>query len=149
MYSFSYDTYQLMKELLPAEWFPMRRIVIFFRGARRDTPRLSAILTSPVTIWRKRSETWCHKTVSLVALTGTVLMRILPTTCHPWQVLNPGHSSTKNIRQVPYQLIISLGHSNIRSTFYISHIMRTQSLCQYSLGFMLFTTHQYLWHAKR
>ena len=36
-----------MKELFPAEWLPMRRTLIFFRGAKRDNPRLSAAFTKP------------------------------------------------------------------------------------------------------
>lgn len=42
-----HSTYQLMKELLPAEWLPIRMTVIFLRGASSWMPRFSAIFTSP------------------------------------------------------------------------------------------------------
>jgi hypothetical protein len=39
--------YQLMKDDLPAEWFPISMMVIFFLGASSLRPRLSAMETSP------------------------------------------------------------------------------------------------------
>ncbi len=36
-----------MKELLPAEWFPISIMLIFFLGARSLSPRLSAASISP------------------------------------------------------------------------------------------------------
>ena len=39
--------YQLMKELLPAEWLPISKMVIFLRGSKRDTPTSLLSLTSP------------------------------------------------------------------------------------------------------
>ena len=41
------DIYQLIKELFPAEWFPISITVIFFLGASRDIPTVSAIYTRP------------------------------------------------------------------------------------------------------
>jgi hypothetical protein len=38
-----------MKELFPAEWLPSSKTVIFFLGANRVRPRLSAIFTRPET----------------------------------------------------------------------------------------------------
>lgn len=46
------EHYQLMKELLPAEWLPINMTVIFFLGASRVTPTDWATATSP------RMETW-------------------------------------------------------------------------------------------
>ncbi len=40
--------YQLIKELFPAEWFPIIITIIFFRGGNSLTPKLSAIFTNPV-----------------------------------------------------------------------------------------------------
>jgi hypothetical protein len=40
-------SYQLINELLPAEWFPIMRTEIFFLGASSDRPKLSAIFTIP------------------------------------------------------------------------------------------------------
>lgn len=36
-----------MKELFPAEWFPINITVIFFLGARSDIPTVSAMYTKP------------------------------------------------------------------------------------------------------
>lgn len=36
-----------MKELLPAEWLPISRMLIFFLGANNGKPKLSAIFTKP------------------------------------------------------------------------------------------------------
>lgn len=41
------EHYQLMKELLPAEWLPINMTVIFFLGASRVTPTDWATATSP------------------------------------------------------------------------------------------------------
>lgn len=41
-------SYQLMKELFPAEWLPIIITMIFFLGGRSRTPRLLAIFTRPV-----------------------------------------------------------------------------------------------------
>lgn len=40
--------YQFIKELFPAEWFPIIITIIFLRGGNSLTPKLSAIFTSPV-----------------------------------------------------------------------------------------------------
>lgn len=40
-------TYQLMKELLPAEWFPISKTVIFFRGANKSMFNSEANFTKP------------------------------------------------------------------------------------------------------
>ena len=39
--------HQFMKELFPAEWLPIKRTVIFFRGGSRERPRVSAIFINP------------------------------------------------------------------------------------------------------
>lgn len=39
--------YQLMKELFPAEWFPISITVIFFLGANSFKPRDSATVINP------------------------------------------------------------------------------------------------------
>ncbi len=41
------NSYQLMKELFPAEWFPISITVIFFLGASKEIPTLSAMSTRP------------------------------------------------------------------------------------------------------
>lgn len=40
-------TYQLIKELFPAEWFPSSKIVIFFLGASKFNPKPLAIVIRP------------------------------------------------------------------------------------------------------
>ena len=40
-------TYQFIKELLPAEWFPSSKMVIFFLGASRFNPIPLAMVTRP------------------------------------------------------------------------------------------------------
>jgi hypothetical protein len=51
--STAYMTHQLMKDDFPAEWLPIRRTTIFFRGASRLRLKCSAILIKP--------ETWIKK----------------------------------------------------------------------------------------
>jgi len=43
----AYMTHQLMKDDFPAEWLPIRRTTIFFRGASRLRLNCSAILIKP------------------------------------------------------------------------------------------------------
>jgi len=43
----TYMTHQLMKDDFPAEWLPIRRTTIFFRGASRLRLNFSAILIKP------------------------------------------------------------------------------------------------------
>ena len=40
-------SHQFIKELLPAEWFPSNKIVIFFLGASKFNPRPLAMAIRP------------------------------------------------------------------------------------------------------
>jgi len=55
--STAYMTHQLMKDDFPAEWLPIRRTTIFFRGASRLRLNCSAILIKPER-WIKKTNCW-------------------------------------------------------------------------------------------
>ena len=50
------ESYQLIKELFPAEWLPIKRTLIFFRGASSRRPSFLLIVFSPAQKIRKNTE---------------------------------------------------------------------------------------------
>ena len=66
------NNYQLMKELLPAEWLPISKTVIFFLGVSSVRFKLSAIFTSPAT----HTIHTCFTALSAFGLTFELLFKL-------------------------------------------------------------------------
>merc|ERR1719209_1659379 len=78
------STYQLMKELFPAEWLPIRRTVIFFLGGKSVSPTDLAASTSPFFPSAYSSNT----SLRILSLTLRVLASMALAVLAAWRCFN-------------------------------------------------------------